>query len=106
MYHHASNKIRLTYFLILCKQILWINQIIKDNDIKGEYKVDKNKPCKLISLGFFQVHHPRGNNERDDWLLHIHQAKPKDSGAYECQINTEPKKSKGYKLPNITLGSL
>lgn len=45
-----------------------------------------------------QVHHPRGNNERDDWLLHIHQAKPKDSGAYECQINTEPKKSKGYKL--------
>ena len=32
------------------------------------------------------------------WLLHIHQAKPKDSGAYECQINTEPKKSKGYRL--------
>ena len=50
VYHHASNKIRLTYFSILCKQILWINQIIKDNDIKGEYKVDKNKPCKLISL--------------------------------------------------------
>ena len=53
MYHHASNKIRLTYFLILCKQILWINQIIKDNDIKGEYKVDKNKPCKLISLSSY-----------------------------------------------------
>ena len=51
VYHHTSNKIKLTYFLILCKQILWINQIIKDNDIKGEYKVDKNKPCKLISLG-------------------------------------------------------
>ena len=37
-------------FWSLCKQILWINQISKDNNIKGEYKVDKNKPCKLISL--------------------------------------------------------
>ena len=41
---------RLTNFLIHCKHILWINQIIKDNTIKGEYKVDKNKPCNLISL--------------------------------------------------------
>ena len=50
VYHHASNIFRLTYFLILCNQILWINQISKDNYIKGEYKVNKNKPCKLISL--------------------------------------------------------
>ena len=30
--------------------ILWINQISKDDNRKGAYKVDKNKPCKLISL--------------------------------------------------------
>ena len=30
--------------------ILWINQIFKDNDIKGSYKVDKSKPTELIDL--------------------------------------------------------
>ena len=40
------------------------------------------------------------NNKRanSDWILHIHQAHPSDSGIYECQINTEPKKSKAYHL--------
>ena len=40
------------------------------------------------------------NNKRadSDWILHIHQAHPSDSGIYECQINTEPKKSKEYHL--------
>lgn len=50
-----------------------------------------------------QVVHPNRtessrNNNRDDWLLHIHQAEPSDSGIYECQINTEPKRSKAYVL--------
>jgi len=50
-----------------------------------------------------QVVHPNRseatrNNNRDDWLLQIHHAEPKDSGVYECQINTEPKRSKGYNL--------
>lgn len=50
-----------------------------------------------------QVVHPNRtessrNNNRDDWLLHIHQAQPSDSGIYECQINTEPKRSKAYVL--------
>ena len=30
--------------------ILWINQISEDDGRKGAYKVDKKKPCKLISL--------------------------------------------------------
>ena len=40
------------------------------------------------------------NNKRanSNWILHIHQAHPSDSGIYECQINTEPKKSKAYHL--------
>ena len=40
------------------------------------------------------------NNKRadSDWILLIHQAHPSDSGIYECQINTEPKKSKAYHL--------
>ena len=40
----------------------------------------------------------RNNNRDSDWILHIHQAHPSDSGIYECQINTEPKKSKAYHL--------
>ena len=52
MYHHASNIFRLIYFLILCKQILWINQISKDNDIKGAQKVGKNELSKLMNLDF------------------------------------------------------
>ena len=38
------------------------------------------------------------NNNREDWILHIHQAEPADSGIYECQINTEPKRSKAYHI--------
>ena len=50
-----------------------------------------------------QVAHPNRtqsdrNNNRDDWLLNIRSAQPADSGVYECQINTEPKKSKAYIL--------
>ena len=39
--------------------------------------------------------HPNGTG---DWNLQLRNAKPKDSGTYECQINTEPKKSKEYRL--------
>ena len=37
-------------------------------------------------------------NQSPDWILNIHQAKVKDTGTYECQINTEPKRSKSYQL--------
>ena len=48
------------------------------------------------------------NNKRanSDWILHIHQAHPSDSGIYECQINTEPKKSKAYHLQIVGKYSL
>ena len=38
------------------------------------------------------------NHNRDDWILRLHDTLPSDSGIYECQINTEPKKSKAYVL--------
>lgn len=34
----------------------------------------------------------------ENWVLNINEAKVSDSGIYECQINTEPKKSKAYEL--------
>ena len=37
-------------------------------------------------------------NQSPDWILNIHDAKVKDTGTYECQINTEPKRSKSYRL--------
>ncbi|XP_065090228.1 hemicentin-2-like [Ochlerotatus camptorhynchus] len=36
----------------------------------------------------FSVHHPL---DSDDWDLKISFAQPRDSGIYECQVNTEPK---------------
>ncbi|XP_058825616.1 hemicentin-2-like isoform X2 [Topomyia yanbarensis] len=36
----------------------------------------------------FAVHHPP---DGDDWDLKISYAQPRDSGIYECQVNTEPK---------------
>ena len=42
-------------------------------------------------------------NQSPDWILHIHQAKVRDTGTYECQINTEPKRSKSYQL--LVVGS-
>lgn len=36
----------------------------------------------------FSVHHPP---DSDDWDLKISYAQPRDSGIYECQVNTEPK---------------
>ena len=38
------------------------------------------------------------NEQSPDWILHIHKAKVQDSGIYECQVNTEPKRSKSYQL--------
>ena len=37
-------------------------------------------------------------DQSPDWILNIYQAKVKDTGTYECQINTEPKRSKSYQL--------
>ncbi len=35
------------------------------------------------------------------WILRIAKAQVDDSGVYECQINTEPKKSKAYRLKAV-----
>ena len=37
-------------------------------------------------------------NQSPDWILNIYRAQVKDTGTYECQINTEPKRSKSYQL--------
>ncbi|KAH8398911.1 hypothetical protein KR222_011202 [Zaprionus bogoriensis] len=36
----------------------------------------------------FSIIHPSSSN---DWDLKIEYAQPRDSGIYECQVNTEPK---------------
>ena len=41
--------------------------------------------------------HPNASDSID-WNLDIEHAEVSDSGIYECQINTEPKKSKAYIL--------
>ena len=50
-----------------------------------------------------QIIHPNRsdssvNHNREDWILRLRNTVPTDSGIYECQINTEPKKSKAYDL--------
>ena len=37
-------------------------------------------------------------HQSPDWILNIYKAKVEDTGIYECQINTEPKRSKSYQL--------
>ena len=57
----------------------------------------------LISVGKFQyirdprfkiVHAPRSQ----EWLLVIRAVRFGDEGPYECQVNTEPKRSKEFTL--------
>ncbi|XP_037826551.1 uncharacterized protein LOC119614504 [Lucilia sericata] len=36
--------------------------------------------------------------DRKQWSLHIKYAQPRDSGIYECQVNTEPKMSMAFRL--------
>lgn len=60
--------------------------------------------------GNYDRHHPTAPNvipsdrfgyhkyQSPDWILNIYHAKVKDTGTYECQINTEPKRSKSYQL--------
>jgi len=45
-------------------------------------------------------HHARSHVDGDveDWILIISSARVEDSGVYECQINTEPKRSKSFDL--------
>lgn len=33
-----------------------------------------------------------------DWTLQVKYAQPRDSGIYECQVNTEPKISMAFRL--------
>ncbi|CAG9137057.1 unnamed protein product [Plutella xylostella] len=34
----------------------------------------------------------------DEWTLRVSPAQPRDSGAYECQVSTEPKISLSFRL--------
>lgn len=43
----------------------------------------------------FQVNHPE---KSENWTLQIRYAQTRDSGIYECQVNTEPKIFMGYTL--------
>ena len=43
----------------------------------------------------YSISHANGSS---DWVLNVRDAKVNDSGVYECQINTEPKRSKAYNL--------
>lgn len=43
----------------------------------------------------FSIEHSRAS---DNWILKLRNAQVEDSGIYECQINTEPKRSKAYLL--------
>ncbi|KPI98420.1 Basement membrane-specific heparan sulfate proteoglycan core protein [Papilio xuthus] len=45
--------------------------------------------------GRFVSLHPEGS---DEWTLRISPVKPADSGAYECQVSTEPKISLSFRL--------
>ena len=49
--------------------------------------------------------HPNGTDSID-WNLDIGNADVEDSGVYECQINTEPKKSKAYVLQVVSKSTL
>jgi len=44
-----------------------------------------------------QANHPN-SSDSIDWNLIIENSVVQDSGIYECQVNTEPKKSKAYIL--------
>jgi len=46
-----------------------------------------------ISFSLPQVLRPDGSA---NWTLQIKYPQPRDSGVYECQINTEPKMSLSY----------
>ncbi|TMW54777.1 hypothetical protein DOY81_000010 [Sarcophaga bullata] len=39
--------------------------------------------------------------DRKQWTLYIKYAQPRDSGIYECQVNTEPKMSMAFRLNAI-----
>eukprot|EP00095_Tigriopus_kingsejongensis_P009077 maker-scaffold742_size103727-snap-gene-0.16 protein:Tk09077 transcript:maker-scaffold742_size103727-snap-gene-0.16-mRNA-1 annotation:"defective proboscis extension response" len=43
----------------------------------------------------FSVYYSQSSN---NWILKLRQAQVEDSGIYECQVNTEPKRSKAYHL--------
>ncbi|XP_023159199.1 hemicentin-2 [Ceratitis capitata] len=38
----------------------------------------------------------------DEWVLKVVSVQPRDAGIYECQVSTEPKISKAYKLMVVT----
>jgi len=59
-----------------------------------------------LSLSLSRSLHPSPSNpeqvvrtaDSKDWTLHVKYAQPRDSGIYECQVNTEPKISMAFRL--------
>lgn len=76
----------------------------------------KNEICKLpavnwnwncVRLSIWQVTESKDSRE---WTLHVKSPQAKDTGIYECQVNTEPKMSMAFQLniigeyPDIPVG--
>ncbi|KAF2364549.1 Immunoglobulin V-set domain [Trinorchestia longiramus] len=64
------------------KRVSWI----RDRDL-AVLAVDR---ITVTTDSRFSVIHPE---ETGDWIMEIRGASPQDSGAYDCQVNTYPKKS-------------
>lgn len=71
----------------VCKQVSWI----------------RKRDLHILTVGVhtfsndarFSALHADGS---DEWTLRVSPAQPRDSGAYECQVSTEPKISLSYRL--------
>ena len=70
--------------------ILTIDTTVYTNDDRFE-SVHPNQTRNPMERARFGEQSP-------DWVLKIRNSKVEDSGVYECQINTEPKRSKKYQL--------
>jgi hypothetical protein len=46
----------------------------------------------------FHLRHEGDDGEVESWVMRITNLTREDSGLYECQVNTEPKKSLAFKL--------
>ncbi|KAG0729645.1 Zwei Ig domain protein zig-8 [Chionoecetes opilio] len=71
----------------MMQQVSWIR--------KRDLHVMSSGVVVFASDQRFQVVHPE---KSDNWTLQIRFAQVRDSGVYECQVNTEPKMSLAYHL--------
>jgi len=44
------------------------------------------------------IHQVTESKDSREWTLHVKSPLAKDSGIYECQVNTEPKMSMAFQL--------